>query len=219
MIKYRLPHHGRFFWLLISLVLSLVASALLQQHVFFQWVSLLLLLFVLTTAILAIRESLSILTFMTILAMLTFILSLTDLVIGDIFSEFLSKSFLAIFCIILIVSFSKDILKSKAIIIDMFFGAICVYLLIAITFALFYNITNILDPNSFYMLTSGARLPPTEFDFFYFSFTTLTTVGYGDVAIVSPHAKTLVVIESITGIFYLAILVSCLVARHGSSGD
>ena len=181
----------------------------------FQWTSVLLLLFVLVAAILALRESRRFITFLIIVAIFSFLFNVSDLMFTDVFSQFCSKLFLAIFCIALILCFSKDILKSKKVTVDLFFGAICVYLLIAITFGLFYNMINILDAQSFYMLSSGVRSAPTEFDFFYFSFTTLTTVGYGDVAIVTAHAKALVVIESITGIFYLAILVSRLVARHG----
>lgn len=211
----RFPSNGRFFWLLISLVLLLITSVFLHQHVLFQWASTFLTFLILIAATLTVRESYSFILFLVIMAVLSLLFNLSDLIIGGIVSDFCSKLFLAIFCIALIICFSKDILKSNKVTIDLFLGAICVYLLIAIAFGLLYNVINILDPRSFYMLTSGARTLPSEFDFFYFSFTTLTTVGYGDVAIVTAHAKALVVIESITGIFYLAILVSRLVARHG----
>lgn len=207
--------HGRFFWLFISLVISLIISVFLYHHVIFQWVSALLLLFILVAAILAVRESRRFIIFLIIIAILSFLFNVSNLIFANVFGQFCSKLFLAIFCVTLVLCFSKDILKSERVTVDLFFGAICIYLLIAINFGLLYNMINILDPQSFYMLSSGVRLVPTEFDFFYFSFTTLTTVGYGDVAIVTAHAKALVVIESITGIFYLAILVSRLVARHG----
>ena len=63
----------------------------------------------------------------------------------------------------------------------------------------------------------------------YYSFVTLTTVGYGDVTPISPMTRTFAWIEAITGQFYLAIivagLVSMLVAKHsqvqpaGPSGE
>ncbi len=54
----------------------------------------------------------------------------------------------------------------------------------------------------------------TDLDFYYFSVITLTTVGYGDITVVSPLAKTIVMMESITGIFYLAMLVGRLLSMH-----
>jgi hypothetical protein len=209
--------HGRFFWLLISLVLSLIVSTFLHQHIFFQWTSTLVLLFILIAAILTVKESYRFVIFLIIIAVLSIFFNISNLIAANTFNQFSAKLFLAFFCILLIACFGKDILKTKKVTVDLFFGAICIYLLIAITFGLLYHMINILDPQSFYMLSSGIRVSPTEFDFFYFSFTTLTTVGYGDVAIVTAHAKALVVVESISGIFYLAILVSRLVARHGKN--
>jgi hypothetical protein len=48
----------------------------------------------------------------------------------------------------------------------------------------------------------------------YFSFTTLTTVGYGDVLPVNGYARAAVVLEAVLGHFYLAVLVARLVGLH-----
>ena len=57
----------------------------------------------------------------------------------------------------------------------------------------------------------------------YFSFVTLTTVGYGDISPVSPAARTLAWVEAVTGQFYLAVivagLVSVLVAKGKREGE
>ena len=53
--------------------------------------------------------------------------------------------------------------------------------------------------------------------FFYFSFVTLTTVGYGDVLPVHPVARSLAMLEAVTGSLYLAILVARLVSLSVSS--
>jgi voltage-gated potassium channel Kch len=45
----------------------------------------------------------------------------------------------------------------------------------------------------------------------YFSFVTLTTLGYGDMSPTTPTAQVLVVLEAVTGMFYLAIIVASLV--------
>lgn len=51
----------------------------------------------------------------------------------------------------------------------------------------------------------------------YFSFVTLTTLGYGDISPVTPFARALVNLEAIFGQFYIAILVAALVGIHISS--
>ena len=51
------------------------------------------------------------------------------------------------------------------------------------------------------------------FNAFYFSFSTLTTVGFGDITPMSKIARTLAVMEAVTGTLYLAILISRLVGR------
>jgi uncharacterized membrane protein len=55
------------------------------------------------------------------------------------------------------------------------------------------------------------------FNAFYFSFITLCTVGYGDVTPVSKGARMLAVVEAITGLFYVAVLISRLVAVYSAT--
>ncbi len=51
-------------------------------------------------------------------------------------------------------------------------------------------------------------------DALYFSFVTLTTLGFGDIAPISPLARTLVMLEAVTGQLFLAVLVARLVGLH-----
>lgn len=88
--------------------------------------------------------------------------------------------------------------------VDSLFGALCVYLLAAVFFGLQYMIISMLIPGSF----AGNQ---SDFDLFYFSVVTLTTVGYGDIQPVSPLAQSLAGIEAIIGQLYLAVLVGWLV--------
>jgi len=52
----------------------------------------------------------------------------------------------------------------------------------------------------------------------YYSFVTLTTVGYGDISPVSPATRTLAWMEAITGQFYLAVIVAGLVSVLAARG-
>jgi len=68
----------------------------------------------------------------------------------------------------------------------------------------------VFDPSSFVLQVSKISSP----DFFYFSFTTITTLGYGDIIAKSHTAKTAAMLEAITGQMYIAILVARLVSLH-----
>jgi hypothetical protein len=59
----------------------------------------------------------------------------------------------------------------------------------------------------------------TSFDAFYFSFITLSTVGYGDITPMSHAARTLAMTEAMTGTLYVAVLISRLVALYTSQGS
>jgi hypothetical protein len=91
-------------------------------------------------------------------------------------------------------------------------GAIAVYLLLGLTCAFGYSLIELLEPGSFQLppavAADGARMG----DFVYFSFVTLTSLGYGDVQPASSSARTLAILEALAGQLYLAILVARLVA-------
>jgi hypothetical protein len=72
-----------------------------------------------------------------------------------------------------------------------------------------------LNPFAF---TVGTTTPHTlsQFEAYYFSFITLTTVGYGDITPLSNGARTLAMMEAMTGTLYMAVLISRLVALHSS---
>ena len=90
-------------------------------------------------------------------------------------------------------------------------GAIAVYLLFGIGWAHAYHIAELVHPGSF-------RLEVGEMsnvsDWIYYSFVTLTTVGYGDITAVRPIARTLSIGEALTGQLYLAVLIARLVAME-----
>ncbi len=91
-------------------------------------------------------------------------------------------------------------------------GAIAVYLLFGIGWAHAYHITAMLHPGSFQSNNSGGV--STVLDWAYYSFVTLTTVGYGDITAVRPIARALSMGEALTGQLYLAVLIARLVAME-----
>ena len=91
---------------------------------------------------------------------------------------------------------------------DRVIGAISGYMLLGLTWASYYTLTETLIPNAFTNVEYLHGNDPDLMDFTYFSFVTLTTLGYGDIAPKSLFARTLVVLEAITGVMYVAILIA-----------
>lgn len=98
---------------------------------------------------------------------------------------------------------------------DAVFGAICGYLLLGIIGSLLFFAVEIAWPGSFHLpAPDGDYHQSGELDrgmLTYFSFITLTTVGYGDITPATPLARTLTWIVAVSGQFYLAILVAGLI--------
>ena len=88
-------------------------------------------------------------------------------------------------------------------------GGIAAYLLLGIVWAYAYSLLSIGQPGAFTGAVSAVDGPR---GFLYFSFVTLTTVGYGDVQPVHPIARSLATLEAVVGPLYLAILIARLVS-------
>jgi hypothetical protein len=94
-------------------------------------------------------------------------------------------------------------------------GAICVYLLLGLIWAMLYLLVRALDPGSFNGLNDGAWYDSFP-DLLYFSFISLATMGYGDITPSLPLSRFLAYMEGIVGQLYLAILVASLVGTKVS---
>ena len=97
-------------------------------------------------------------------------------------------------------------------------GAVCIYLLMGLLWAFAYLITDAFLPGSFNGLASKQWQENTD-NMVYYSFVTLTTLGYGDVLPEQPIAQFLAYMEAVTGVFYMAILVASLIGIRLSGVD
>jgi hypothetical protein len=101
-------------------------------------------------------------------------------------------------------------------------ASLCIYLLLGVVWALGYTVVDLLDPAAFRGSSAPSGGSSVLFRIgngestgvLYFSFTTLTTLGYGDIVPVSPVARMLACVEAITGQLYLTVLVARLVGLH-----
>jgi hypothetical protein len=93
-------------------------------------------------------------------------------------------------------------------------GAVVLYLSLATIFASAFGLIWELNPGAFVNLVAPASGPKEVASMLYFSLTTLTTTGYGDVVAVDPFARSLANLEAVVGQFYLTITVARLVTME-----
>ncbi|MDD1755297.1 MAG: potassium channel family protein [Methanomassiliicoccales archaeon] len=172
----------------------------------------LLISFVLISAVFSItgRSKFAILSLILIipallLSWLNFILDSSDILI-------LSR-LLSLFVIVLVTfSVFLEVVRSKSPIPrHIIWGAIAVYLMIGLSFAMLYQLTNTITPGSFYFSVDPSAMLNFS-DFVYFSFVTLATLGYGDIIPLTAQARSFAIIEAITGSLYLAVLIAKIVS-------
>jgi Ion channel len=90
-------------------------------------------------------------------------------------------------------------------------GAVVLYLNVAVICASAFSLIWALNPTALATLAAPTGGPDEFATMLYFSLTTLTTTGYGDIVPVDPFARSLANLESVTGQFYLAVTVARLV--------
>jgi hypothetical protein len=91
--------------------------------------------------------------------------------------------------------------------------AVMVYILIGLIFGMIYMLMEIVSIGAF-NIASGS---PSLSTLFYFSFTALSTTGFGDINAVSPMARSVVTIEMLVGVMYMAVLIGLLINAFRAS--
>jgi hypothetical protein len=151
--------------------------------------------------------------------MMAYFLAIFYLVIGTI-SVVTQIKFLLIFANILFIAFCffcvgvilRRIVTAKEVDFEVVCDSVSTYLLIAIIWAVSYDLIYFLSPEAFSPAEDGTIL--TLNHFIYFSLTTITTLGYGDITPVSVPVGIWSTLEAVTGVFYMAILVARLVSMY-----
>ena len=123
------------------------------------------------------------------------------LLVGDFFA-------ILFFAFIIIIILSS-LLKEDTVTLDVIYGAIVVFLLMAIMWAFIFDVIETLKPGSFQVTLNHSQ--GSRVHFVYYSFVTITTVGYGDILPVSLIARAFSIVEMVVGQFYLIILIARLV--------
>ena len=107
----------------------------------------------------------------------------------------------------------RHVIRADRVDADMIYGAIAGYLLLGLVWAMLYAVIEALYPGSFGRTATGGDPRPWS-DLLYYSYVTLTTLGYGDVLPLNTRVRSLAVLEAVAGVFYVAVLVARLVSLH-----
>ena len=95
------------------------------------------------------------------------------------------------------------------------FGALCTYLLMGFSFASIYGLVAAFQPNAFYLdPRMNLHSVPDRFDFIYYSFGTMTSLGATGITPVSSQARSFSIFEAILGVLYLAVLITGLIGAY-----
>ncbi len=123
------------------------------------------------------------------------------------------------FTLLAIIVLMRKILRAGLVNAELIFGALMVYLLSGILWAKFYFIENMLNPGSFHGAgilnfdsTTLLNAYEQQFNFLYYSFATLATLGMGDITPLSHLAKSLTAVEAMFGQLFVAIIIAKLVS-------
>jgi len=204
---------SKFTLLLIALILMILLVPYSNQYDLGPWALKTIYTLIVISAVLVLRHTRFRLIFFASLAGINIVFNFLELLYGGKLLALIDSISFGLFCGLFLSAIFTEVLSTRRITQDTIYGAICIYLLIGITYATAYGIIEIITPGAF-IHTGNPPQAMHGFNLLYFSFITLTTVGFGDIVAVSSQAKSIVILESISGIFYLAILVARLVGMR-----
>ncbi len=116
-----------------------------------------------------------------------------------------------------LINLLRFVLRAPSVSIEVLCASISAYLMLGLAWTMAYWLVDQLTPGgAFSFNTNGGPRSMNGFTGFYFSFITLSTVGYGDITPVSKIARWLAAMEAMTGLLYVAVLIARLVALYSS---
>jgi hypothetical protein len=111
----------------------------------------------------------------------------------------------------------RFVLRAASVTVEVLCASISAYLMLGLLWTIAYWLVDQLTPGgAFSFNTSAGTRSMNGFTGFYFSFVTLSTVGYGDITPVSRIARWLAAMEAMTGLLYVAVLIARLVSLYSA---
>ncbi len=136
-----------------------------------------------------------------------------EVIINHSWAPYVNLMVALLFYLVTTVIAFRSLLTGNRIDLNMLMGSICVYILVGISWSILYFFEAAFHDGAFLGITDVGNKQRFT-DLLYYSFVTLSTLGYGDVTPVTPIARTLAYLEALFGQFYIAILVASFVGMH-----
>jgi len=116
-----------------------------------------------------------------------------------------------------LVSLLGAVLRAEEVTPDIIYGGASVYLLMAVLWGTAYLLLETVQPGAFSMDPARhANQAMGWSDCLFYSFVTLTTIGYGDIVPMTSQARSLSILEAVAGTLYIAVLIARLVGLHAA---
>jgi len=121
------------------------------------------------------------------------------------------------FFVLIVVLLIRQIAQAKKVTPHVIMESINGYLMLGLAFSILIALVCAIDPNAFSFAHLADQMDPSisnASNYIYFGFVTLTTLGYGDIAPLTPVAKSLANFISVAGQMYVAIIIAALVSKY-----
>jgi len=202
------------------LLVILTASYLLSALFTTKWINDIQVVLFTAGGLIAIRNSRLRRRYARVVIAAGFLVSLLVIVLavhqgGDI-GRGVASAWTAVLLLLMAAAIVRQILALSEVTMQSIYGAISTYLVIGLMFAAIYSAIFYLHNHMFF---AHGKPSHTTSDFQYFSFTTLTTLGYGDFTAADSGSRAIAMVEAMTGQIFLATLVAKLVASFRTSGQ
>ena len=206
--------------LLLAVVTITVVSPFIVGLPSMRWLMVLMLLTVLLAAVRTLHSNRTERWIALVLALVAALSQIGNLLNDASWIDTVKYGTLILFLLLISVLLLRDIVvRSHGVNTQLILGSINIYLLVGLTFAFIYGLVESLHAGSFSGIERAGVAQEPMPRFIYFSYVTLTTLGYGDIAPLTTTAKTLAYVQAVFGQLYLAILVARLVGLHISSSS
>ena len=208
-----------FFFLLGGLLLALLIAPLTVEN--FPKISGFMLTGTLLVSVLSLAASKRVFIAAWLLVAAKVVLDIVAIVYPEVSVQVVEAIIMFAFFILATVFAFQRVLEDEYVDINRIAGAISIYMLIGLIWTSLYFFLSLLDPQSFNGLsdTSSAALKLHDtiyMDLLYYSYVTLSTLGYGEITPASRAAQSLSYLEAICGVMYVAVLVAALVGSYGN---
>ena len=204
---------SKFFYLLCSIILYVIATAIYTDNKISGYISSGVFSLIILFCVYPHLKNFKIIFILMSLAIGILALHWVVIFQGQLESLFIAL-YAIIICFLSIILYTviHSVMLHKRITIDSLLGAVCGYFLLGFVWTFVYLLVGEANHHAFTISALSGSIHDRAQHFFYFSFTTLTTLGYGDILPLSYFARTCSWLEATTGQIYLAVWISQLVA-------